>query len=187
MPAILELPEMRDRIARWSVDDYERLVESGLAPKRGELIRGIIIDKMSKSPLHCDLAKWLYDHFQALRLPGFVVYQERGLRLSDSEPEPDVSLVRGQVKDFRTIHPTTAELVVEVAVSSVAADREYALLYAEANVIEYWIILAESEQVEVRWQPENGVYCQQRTYHRGDTLACRNVPELTVALDELFG
>ena len=186
MPAILELPELRERIARWSVDDYERLVESGLAPKRGELIRGIIIDKMSKSPLHCALAKSLYDRFQGLKIAGYVVFQERGLRLADSEPEPDVSFVRGQAHDFRTRHPTTAELVVEVAVSSVAGDREYASLYAEANVAEYWIILAEAAQVEVRWRPIDGEYREQRTYGLGETLVCQSVPELGVVLHDLF-
>lgn len=186
MSTILELPEVRERVARWSVEDYERLVESGLAPKRGELIRGIIIDKMSKSPLHCDLSKRLYDKLQSLRIAGFVVFQERGLRLADSEPEPDVSFVRGQPADFRARHPATAELVVEVAVSSVAADREYASLYAEARIGEYWIVLAESEQIEVRWQPEDGVYRKQRTYRRGESVICQVVPELSVELDELF-
>ena len=50
-------------------------------------------------------------------------------------------------------HPTTAELVVEVAVSSAVVDRENASLYADAGVPEYWIVLGELGQVEVCRQP----------------------------------
>ncbi len=187
MAAILDLAEVRERVARWSVEDYEHLVEQGLAPKRGELIRGIIIDKMSKSPLHCKLAKRLYDRFFSLGLEGLVVFQERGLRLADSEPEPDIAVARGVESDFNASHPSTAELVVEVAVSSVAADREYASLYAEAGVPEYWIVLAEAGQVEVRRGPVDGAYRELQIYGAGDTLVCRNVPGLTVVVAEFFG
>ncbi len=186
MSAILELPELRERVARWSVDEYETLVNQGLAPKRGELIHGIIIDKMSKSPLHVDLSRWIYDEVCKHLPSGYTVFQESPLRLADSEPEPDVSVVRGIRSDFRGKHPTTATLVVEVAVSSVATDREYASMYAEAGVPEYWIILAETRQVEVRRSPQSGVYQEVSTYSVGQTLSCETLPEITISLHELF-
>lgn len=190
MSSILELPEARARAVRWSVEDYEQygewLADQGVLPKRAELIRGIIIEKMSKSPLHVDLFKGLYDAFSR-RLPSdCMIFQERPLRLADSEPEPDVSVVRGTRADFQGKHPTTALLVVEVAVSSVAMDREYAALYAEAGIPEYWIVLAEARKVEVRRDPLDGAYQTQQLYGRGETLVCQSVPELTIALDELF-
>ena len=124
MTAILEMPEVRARAMRWSVEDYERIVELGVLDDRAELIRGIIITNMPKSPLHRKLTKRVYDFIMALRLLGFVVFQEAPLRLADSEPEPDVSVVRGKEGEFNAAHPRTAELVVEVAVSSAAFDRE---------------------------------------------------------------
>ncbi len=191
MSSILELPEARARAVRWSVEDYEQygemLADHGVLPKRAELIRGIIIEKMPKSALHVDLSKWIYDEFKRQLPPGHLVFQEGPLRLADSEPEPDVSVVQGTRAEVRTKHPTTALLVVEVAVSSVAMDREYASLYAEANVPEYWIILAEAQQVEVRRQPVNGEYLEQQTYRVADTLVCSSVLGLSVALAELFG
>jgi hypothetical protein len=42
-------------------------------------------------------------------------------------------VVRGSESDFRTAHPKTAELAIEVAVSSPELDRENASLYAEAS------------------------------------------------------
>ena len=165
MSSILELPEARARAVRWSVEDYERygdwLADHGVLPKRAELIRGIIIEKMPKSAGHADLSRWICDEFKKQIPPGHMVFQERPLRLADSEPEPDVSVVCGTRRDFQSKHPTTALLLVEVAVTSVAMDREYASLYAEADIPEYWTVLAETKQVEVRRRPLNGNYSEQ--------------------------
>jgi Uma2 family endonuclease len=186
MSAILDLPEVRAHVSRLSVTAYEALAEMGVLEKRAELIRGIIITKRPKSPLHCKLAKWFYDHCRDQRLNGLLVFQEWPLRLSESMPEPDVMLVRGEPKDFDTKHPTTAMLVVEVAVSAVALDRENASLYAEAGVEEYWIVLGQERQIEVYRQPEQGIYQQKRLYSVGEMLACESAPGLQVTLADWF-
>ena len=95
-------------------------------------------------------------------------------------------IVRGGVNDFDAAHPTSAELVVEVAVSSAALDRENASLYAENNVTEYWIVLGEERQIEVYRQPENGVYQRKRLYSVGGTVACESVPGLQVTPADWF-
>ena len=95
-------------------------------------------------------------------------------------------IVRGEENDFDNAHPKSAELVVEVAVSSAALDRENASLYAEANVAEYWIVLGTERRIEVYRQPENGVYRQKRLYSVGETLDCGSVPGLQVALADWF-
>ncbi len=186
MTAILEMPEVRARVSRLSVAVYDILTELGAVDKREELIRGYLVKKMSKSPLHRNLTKWIYDHCRDQRPSGCVVFQEAPLRLADSVPEPDAMIVRGEERDFATRHPTTAELVVEVAVSSAALDRENASLYAEAGVAEYWIVLGAERQVEVYRQPLNGVYQQKRLYAADEMLPCESVPGLGVALADWF-
>ena len=186
MSAILDLPEVRSRLFPLSVEVYDLLAETGVLGKRAELIRGWIVQKMPKSPLHRKLTKWIYDHCRDQRQQGQVVFQEAPLRLADSEPEPDVMIVRGEKSDFDTKHPTTAEFVVEVAVSSAALDRENASLYAEAGVREYWIVLGDERQVEVYLQPENGMYQRKRLYSAGETLFSENVPGLQVPLEAWF-
>lgn len=186
MSAILDLPEMRAIVTRWSVKDYERLADEGILGKGVELIRGVIVQKMSKSPIHRALTKHIYDFFMALRLAGYVVFQEAPLRLADSEPEPDAAIVRGVESDFDERHPTTAELVVEVAISSAVLDRENASMYAEAAVAEYWIVLGHARAVEVFRRPENGVYLDRRVYMAGESLVCESVPGVAVPLAEWF-
>ena len=186
MPQILDLPEVRARVSRLSLDAYEALDEMGALEKRAELIRGVIVNKTPKSPLHCKLIKWIYDHCRDQRPPGHIVFQERPLRLADSMPEPGIIIVRGRESDFHTQHPTTAALVIEIAVSSAALDRENASLYAEAGVAEYWIVFGIERQVEVYRRPENGVYRQTRLYLPAETLECENIPGLQVPLAEWF-
>lgn len=171
---------------RWSVADYERLAELGVVPRHAELIRGFIVEKMPKSPLHTFLTQRICEQFRLRLREGLTVRQEGPLRLEDSMPEPDVAVVRGTPEDFRARHPTTAELVVEVAVSSVALDRENASLYAEAGIAEYWIVLGESETLEVYRQPENRVYQQKHTYHRGESVACASVEGGEVPVETWF-
>jgi hypothetical protein len=52
MSAILEIPEVRQRVSPLSVEDYQRLGEFNEHGRRTELIRAIVIEKMSKSHLH---------------------------------------------------------------------------------------------------------------------------------------
>jgi Uma2 family endonuclease len=172
MPAILEIPEVRQRVSPLSVEEYHRLSEYNENGRRTELIRGILIQKMSKSPLHSSIAKRLYDGIASVLPSGFVVRREDSLTLQDSEPEPDIAVVRGEMSDFFKVHPTTAELVIEVAVSSPALDRENARLYAEAGVREYWIVLGLERCIEVYRQPENGRYQQTRTFGPGESVEC---------------
>jgi Uma2 family endonuclease len=186
MSAILEIPEVRQRVSRLSVEEYHRLDEFNESGRRTELIRGIVIAKMSKSPLHSSIAKRLYDLIAAMLPKGFVVRREDPMTLADSEPEPDISVVRGTDADFFKAHPATAELVVEVSVSSPALDRENASLYAEAGVHEYWIVLGSERRVEVYRQPANGRYQEMRLVGPDDTLECARVTPIRIRMADLF-
>lgn len=62
--------------------------------------------------------------------------EDQPLTLRDSEPEPDIVVVRGTVEDYRIQHPSTAALVVEIAISSLGLDHGKIALYAEAGVEE---------------------------------------------------
>ena len=186
MSAILEIPEVRRRVSPLTVEEYHRLNEFNEKGRRTELIRGIVIEKMSKSPLHAAVAKRLYDMIARMLPKGFVVRREDPITLADSEPEPDIAVVCGEEKDFFQAHPTTAELVIEVAVSSPALDRENAALYAESGVKEYWIVLGPERRVEVYRQPENGRYRESLEVGLEATLQSASVPAVRIVVSELF-
>jgi Uma2 family endonuclease len=70
----------------------------------------------------------------------------------NSMPEPDL-LVCTIADGQRMPHPARAELVIEVAESSIDHDRDKALEYAAAGVIEYWIIDLNDRCIEVYRNP----------------------------------
>jgi Uma2 family endonuclease len=186
MTAILDIPEVRPRVSPLSVEEYHRLDEFNENGRRTELIRGVVIEKMAKSPLHSGLGKRLYDKIAPLLPTGYLVRKEDPLTLDDSEPEPDISVVKGSVADFFKSHPTTAEIVIEVSVSSPKLDREMALVYAEANVKEYWIVLAEERTIEVYRSPREGNYQEKQVFSVKDTLRSAVIPAIQITIAELF-
>jgi Uma2 family endonuclease len=72
----------------------------------------------------------------------------------DSEPEPDLAVVRGNPRDYLGAHPARPALVVEVSLSRLAFDREYkASLYARGAIVDYWIVNLVDRVLEVRRRP----------------------------------
>ena len=185
MFSALDLPALRQRVSMLSVKEYHQLGEFNENRKRTELIRGIVIEKMSKSPLHSKIASRIYRLVLAALPAGYSAWKEEPLTLRDSEPEPDVSVTVGE-DAHDGIHPRTAALVMEVAVTSPAADRAMAELYAEASVPEYWIVLPQEGLVEVHLHPEGSRYREMRTFTRAEEIVSQSVPGLRLALGELF-
>jgi Uma2 family endonuclease len=169
-----------------SVEEFHRSAALGIYGKRAELIRGIVFEEPTVAPQHQKMSKRLYDFILKLDLPKLTIRHESPLTLRDSEPLPDVAVVAGADSDFDRQHPSTAELVIEVAVSSIALDRENAALFAEAGVKEYWIVLADKQQVEVYRRPEAGEYRERRLYSGEEQVECGAVPAIRVALPALF-
>ncbi len=154
-PPLLDLPSARAQLRRISVDEYHRNIARGLIPDHCELLEGLVYQHMPKSPLHEHVAREVFTFlYEGLRDKPYLVRKEGPLTLGDSEPEPDVSVVSGtDPKEFVAAHPTSAELIVEVAVDAPELDRAKTGIYAEAGVPEYWIVLAKERSVEVYRRP----------------------------------
>ena len=182
MIALLEVPAIRQRAKRFSVADYQRLTEG----QRTELLRGTIIEKMSKSPAHQFFLNRLRKILTAQISPEFLVCTDEPISTADSEPEPDVIVMRGPEEKYRHAHATTAELVIEVAVSSIEIDRVKAQIYAEAGVKEYWIVCPEERQVEVHRQPGAAGYAERTMVAPPTTIECAALPGVRVDLAALF-
>lgn len=183
---ILAQPELHRFFSLTSVEQYHRLGASGLIDANTELIRGVVTDKMSQSPLHCFVLQVLLDWLSDALPAGWLLRPGEPLTTSDSEPEPDVCVVKGTRVDFATEHPTTAALVVEIAITSEKLDEEKASIYAEAGVDEYWIVYGERGCVGVLRRPEGGRYQESQTLGPRDTLRPVAFPGLELPVGDLF-
>jgi len=186
MIAILESPEIRQRAQPINVETYHWMIDHGMVSGRAELIRGVIVEKMPKSSLHVFLVRLIFDLLSKSLGPGWLVRKEDPLTLNDSEPEPDIAVVPGKNADFISSHPRTANLVVEIAVSSEASDREMISAYAEAGVEECWLVLAKQRLIEVSSSPQNGAYAVTRTLGVDDTLVSVSLPGVSLHIGSLF-
>ncbi len=155
--SLLDVPTVRQQALRFTVEQYHLLGEAGLISEQVELLNGIIVEKMSKSPLHSGTAQKLVRLLNQVIPESWLVRQEQPITCRDSEPEPDIAVVRGTEDEYFHSHPVTAELVIEVAISSSEIDVEKAAIYAEANVSEYWIILPEEKRVQTFTVPDGRV------------------------------
>src|SRR5690606_2026785 len=102
---------------------YRALGEAGLMPENTELLYGTVYRKMSKSPYHIALLRRLKRLFDQLLPEGYFMDTEQPITCVDSEPEPDIAIIRGTEDDFWDEHPHNAELVVEICVTSHEYDR----------------------------------------------------------------
>ena len=186
MTSLLELPAVRKRVPRMTVREYHRAGETGILSEDVELLRGIVVTKMPKSPLHELVAQKLMQ-ILLVRVPkGFCVRPERPLTLRDSEPEPDLSVVRGKPDDWANAHPRTAHLVVEVAVTSEPLDMGKAEIYAEAGVLEYWLVRPEDRTMDVDRKATREGYLSRITVTERDSVTCGSIPSVKFALKDIL-
>lgn len=183
---VFALPDICQQIHRMSVETYHRMGEQGLIDEKTELIRGVVIEKMSQSPLHVFITKKVLDWLSKNLKAGWTYRPANPLTTPDSEPEPDYCVVAGEDEDFLEGHPTTAALAIEVAISSEKLDQFKADIYAESGVDEYWIVYGERRYVQVHLKPRDGKYTETKTFYPGETLTPVAVPSLSLAVDSLF-
>lgn len=169
-----------------SVSAYHALGELGLIPEKTELLYGQVFHKMPKSPFHRFLVQRLLRLLRQVLPAGCFVWQEQPITCDASEPEPDLCVIRGQEDDFQTEHPRTAELVIEVCVSSHEYDRSKLRAYAVAGVKECWLVLGPERQIEVYRQPAGERYAERLILGPGGSVTSVSVPSLTVDLNGLF-
>jgi Uma2 family endonuclease len=158
-----------------SIPAYRVLGEAGLIPRNTELLYGVVYQKISKSPIHSALVGRLLKLLREIPLPGYAVRSEQPITCENSEPEPDVAVVRGVEESFWNEHPRTAELVIEVCVSSHDFDRSKLGAYASAAVREVWFVLVPEKKIEVHLRPVNGQFSATKTYSAGRAV-CQAVP-----------
>jgi Uma2 family endonuclease len=183
---IAATPVRNGKLYPLSVEAYHVLGEAGFLPKNTELLYGLVYTKMPKSPIHQVLIARLMRAFAKVDQRSFWVRSEGPLTCVDSEPEPDVSIVRGTEEDYTRAHPRTAEFVGEVCVTSHDYDRSKLRAYATAEVKECWLVLQPEKIIEIYRKPANGQFGEKTIVGPGGQLTSQIFPTAMVDLDQLF-
>lgn len=158
-----------------TVDQMYEMVRAGIIEEGSpiELIDGLLVYKDRSghgedfmtvssqhafSPQHALAIKLLLRQLNRLLAgpPVHLISQQPVTLLENQQPEPDVTVVAGREEDYGEHHPgpTDVVLIVEVADSSLSADRRRKLeLYAQASIPQYWIVNLRNQSIEVYTQP----------------------------------
>jgi len=178
---------------RFTVDDYYRMAEIGIldADERVELLRGEVVVMTPIGPPHGGCVLRLNRLFGRVAAISAIVGIQTSIVIGDhSEPQPDLVLARPRPDFYSESHPRPADvlLLVEVADTSLEKDRQVKLpLYAEAGIVEVWIVDVNANVVEVCRDPSGDEYRDVRRCKPGDAITLLALPEVTVQVSEFLG
>lgn len=177
---------------RFSVDEFRRLAEAGLAhpDERLELLAGEVIQLSPIGQRHAACVDFV-SAMVGRQLGATVIVRVQGpLRLGeDTELYPDVALLTPRDDFYRGRMPTGRDvlLVVEVADTSLAYDLgTKAPRYGRAGVHTTWVVDLQGGVVEVLSEPSAGGYDLRRTVRPGAVLTQPLLPNLSMAAADLL-
>jgi Uma2 family endonuclease len=176
MPAAMS-PEP---VCRLSVSQYHEMIAAGILTHDDpvELLEGWLVPKTVKNPPHSTARQLTTKALERIVPPGWHVHSQEPITLSDSEPEPDVAIVRGDPGQYEHSHPGPQDvaLVVEVADASLARDRSIKKrIYARAGIPLYWIVNLQERRIEVYTNPSGPIEVAEYRQH-DDYAAGSEVP-----------
>lgn len=174
-------------IHRVSIDEYHQMIESGglAEDTRVELIDGWVVDMSPRSPEHENAIRWLIRWMvQNLDVSRYDLMVTGSLTLGNSEPEPDVAVIDRAPPTLA--HPSSALLVIEVALTSRDRDLRTKPTVYGPYVTEYWVVDLERRGVVVHRNPVDGAYRDVTVVPRGDTVAPTSLALAGLDTDELF-
>ena len=159
---------------------------------RVELLDGHVYAMSPIGSEHAACVRRLNRLFQKRVGTSALVSVQTPIRLDDvSEPEPDLALLAPRDDDYAARHPRPDDifLVVEVADTSLAFDRDVKLpLYADAGIPEVWLVDLASNEVHAFRRLESDRYAEHETVGPGEAIRVTELPSLSpVSTDEVLG
>ena len=178
-------------IAKWTIAEYHRIVESGvLTERRVELIDGDIVEMAPEGEPHAYSSDEAGEYLTYLLGDRAKVRQAKPITLpnSQSEPEPDIAVVQRLGREYRQHHPYPENIfwVIEYADSSLKKDLEVKTrIYATAGIPEYWVVdLKKMELIVFRTPTQNGY--QSQNVLTNEIIASISFPGIEIEVTRLL-
>lgn len=175
---------------RWTIEAYDAATAAGLFDgQRVELIDGEVFELAPMLPRPAATVNLVHSWF-VRHLPDdrWAVGSQTPVRLDDDEPQPDIWVARGSLRQFRQRHPDASvlSLVIEIADTSLAYDLQVKLpRYASAGVANYWVVSLGENVVHTFASPSGDRYRFEVQAHPGDVLTLPET-DLSIAVDVLL-
>lgn len=177
---------------RWSVDEYHRMIATGILTSRDhvELLDGHIIEMVPQDPPHASTTSSVGNAFVMLFAGKAWIRQQLPITIApNSEPEPDIAVVKIDPQRYGDRHPSPADvyLLVEVADATFNTDRHQKLkIYASAGIPEYWIIDVKQRRLLVFREPDGVTYHVEQVLTPQEAIAPVAFPDIEIKLQEVL-
>ena len=181
---------------RFTITEYHRLADLDFFTEddRVELIKGEIIKMAAKGKAHSVCNTRLYRELFKLLEEKVTIRGQEPIIINDSEPEPDLTIVKNTPDDYFLNHPIPSDifLIIEVADSSLKYDQEIKLsLYAEADISDYWIFNLVNYYLECYSDPYQDLqgkfgYRNKSIILPNESVKLPSFPELILDLTKVF-
>ena len=168
------------------------MVETGvLRPDaRVELLDGRIIDMSPIGPFHGSVINYLVEIFTAASRGRWRTSVQNPLHLDeDSEPQPDLMLLKPAADYYRKRHPVPGDvfLLVEISDTTLELDPGEKLpAYGRAGIAEVWIVDLNSATVEVYREPHFTGYASKTVLRASDQATPAAFPDVVMGVSDLL-
>ena len=181
---------MKLAIAKWTIQDYHRMIEAGVLDDRHvELLNGEIVEMSPESEPHAHFRGDAADHLRDLLRGKARIRQAAPITLPDqSEPEPDIAIVQDLGDEYLTHHPYPENVfwVIEYSNTSLSKDLEVKTkIYAGAGIQEYWVVNLREGKLIVFRDPIAGEYQSEQVVTAGEINPLA-FPEVAVAVSQML-
>ncbi len=174
---------------RWSIEEWHELVNSGLLEgKSVEFLEGEIIEVSPEGVEHRYTNSNVVKYLRTVLNNLAEIQESHPITLDNSEPEPDVAVVRLPETIYRTHHPYPQDIywLIEISNRTLKTDlNQKKITYARNGIPEYWIIDLVNKKLIVHTQIQNNDYAQVNEYTTG-TVSPLAFPQIAIALDRLL-
>jgi Uma2 family endonuclease len=176
--------------AKWSLDDYHQMIESGLLDNRSlELINGEIIQMSPEGVYHSFCCRGTAKYLRLILGDRAEISEAHPITLvNDLDSEPDIAILRTPDTLYQTRHPFPNDIfwLIEIANSTLVKDlgvkRE---LYAQAGISEYWVMNLQSLELVVFRNLVANEY-QSETCLSNGTISPLAFPDILIEISRLF-
>ncbi|MBK1706097.1 Uma2 family endonuclease [Halochromatium glycolicum] len=185
------LTELRP-VFRLGVDAYHQMINAGIFDEddRVELIEGELRAMPPIKPNHAGKNKRLNRLLtRGAGDDALVAVQDPLTLRPDSEPEPDLMLLRPREDFYENANPTPADtlLVIEICDTSPRYDQEIKVpLYAAHGVPEVWLLDLKQQRLEIYREPGADGYRVMLRPDPTEVVTPMLLPNLCIPVTEIW-
>jgi Uma2 family endonuclease len=177
-------------IAKWTIQQYHKLVNAGmLTDRRVELLVGDIVEMAPEGMPHAVYCGDAVDYLKQLLGNRAKVREAHPITLpNDSEPEPDIAVVIPSSGRYLDHHPYPEDIywLVEYADRTLAKDLNIKQrIYAQAGILEYWIVNLQASELIV-FRGANSAGYETETRLATGNISPLSFPDIEIDVRRLF-